>query len=347
MALTNPSVGAAEPASQRRAPILRLPPVVQHLIKDHLDLADCSCVALASCLFRPLYKVDHTLQGAEQAGFLRRLEGDPSTGRLIYYCDGCNKLHSWGQDWSPTSTSEKASWVLDWKLDCSLRRFSHMFKPLNGTYSIAHHHIRLVMNAHHRGLECGLPVTQLEGESRDRFGPVNVVVKTAARISPSHELVLKRKYKFNCKRIDIADILEYGQRHDATICPHNTFVGGPLPGSCVIPWNTLRKQAPLQWSKESACLSCLTEYRLYICSRSRHRRIYTVELSSYHILGEGRDSKDWKWASITGTDGEDGSGRRQRKQWNKRVKKTVRDVWRESGLAERPASEENNSEAGR
>ncbi|KAM5348331.1 hypothetical protein ACJ41O_008155 [Fusarium nematophilum] len=320
-----------------------LPYDIQHLIMKHLNKIDRTCFGLAHRTFMETYETDRRrqkeapLHDSERTLFLLRLERDASVGRTHYYCDGCNILHPWDRSWSPTSATEKASWVLDPRLRaCPAKRFSHMLTPLHGDYSLAHHHVRLVMNAHRWGSQSGLPISRIEGRLRETLGPIGVTAATTARIHgrSSPELVIRCEYAFELKRSEAAAIREYGVNHPMRLCHHLTLVDKPFSPTCVMPWHALQHRRPREWISTRECSLCLTETDVNI-SWSESRQVYTAQVCSYHILGDGHDSKDWKWASLTGTD------TRSNDSYFRRLAtrgQSIIGVWEEAGFEERLGS---------
>ncbi|KAM5352747.1 hypothetical protein ACJ41O_005469 [Fusarium nematophilum] len=298
--------------------MLRLPPELIDIIFQFLDGESQVCFAL-TC--RTLYN-DYFLKTSKEfrrahhrysiRGLLHLLEKD-SPGS--YYCSDCHMLHRWDvparENWTP--------WE-EWKGDLRPHlyfydRNSALEFPVGEDHRLTFNAARVVMNRHFYGPLHGIPLQDLELDTRAelcRETGASLDMSVRPRIIDD-ELFLSITYRLLhpqedaenlkrlingaswrvCRHLQIGEFWHEGNRFLREInclprrIPELKSQHCPPPRGCASKPGCVR-----------SCPICMTDYQVNI-SRGQEDRGWAVEVVTWHRLGDGRDIVGEPWVTMT------------------------------------------------
>ena len=277
---------------------LGLPTDVLYLISDHLDVASAYSLALTcrGLWQTALPQTRRKRDLKDTAEVLLAVEND-SIADGFFFCDRCVKLHHFKQTWGPHSQDEVVEKGEGYH--CGLR---DRFSPTGNAYEMAYHHLRLVMNAHFYGQDQGIPLQNLCIEHDQKRQATTINCKTNAAIFKD-ELLLNRVYTFTVQNDQAVPFRSSTGFRDFRICEHVPFFRQSSIYHQNLP-ELLRK--PRGGSDEfvactsapGSCGICLMDYDITI-KRLDGGASWRMIINTYHLLGDGRNPDDWKWARFT------------------------------------------------
>lgn len=312
------------------SPLLRVPPELIFAISHYLaEKPESLCSLAVTCKQLYLILVGNgwpsrlkTEDRFTQMSFLCLLERDLGNG--YYLCPRCVKLHTYNRSWGPTSNDTTPA--------CS-----HLYPSdqLTGPYSLAYHHVRLVMNNHLFGAKKGIPLRNLEGMVKvktsvaHRFAIDNGIWRQKwSALIIDNELFLQVQHILQAR--DESQLMETLHKDVYDICPHTVIHRSEV----VWPYfqSPTHMRGPLTACQDvpGSCETCLTDFTMTIepppggpANRVR-RGPWRILVTTYHRLGEGRSPCDWKWRAFAQTYADFTLGRGDhryppggiRKQWN-------------------------------
>ncbi|KAI9897022.1 hypothetical protein N3K66_008044 [Trichothecium roseum] len=288
-----------EDGSQKeRTELLQLPTDILYLISDHLDAPSSYSLALTcrGMWQASLPQTRQKLEGQDKASLLLTLENDRLADGF-FFCHRCNRLHSFEKTWGPRSPDERAA--KGEVFHCSLR---DRFSPTGNAYEMAHHHLRLAMNAHLHGTDQGIPLRNLCVEHEQKRQATTINCRTSAAVHEG-ELLLNRVYAFEVANDQAAAFRASTGFRDFRLCEHVPFFRQSSIYHQNVPELLRRARGgPDEFvacaGAPGSCGICLMDYDVTIRRLDGGAR-WAVSISAYHLLGDGRDPDDWKWARFT------------------------------------------------
>lgn len=270
-------------------------------ICKHVDALSPASTAALAITCRALFSILSSnrrlarLRRKDRIHLLYNLEKD--LGENFYLCQGCWRLHRFFPKSGPLDPDWCGSYGLTSLMVCY-------------PYRLSWSHVHLVMNRHRLGGTKGLPLRNLEMHltSHGAVGGRLWDHKWSAKIIDG-ELFLRARHTLRGHhepnlRSAIADEMLH-------ICTHIWMPSGAIARSTI---SLLPSQRVV-----GSCRSCLTDYiteiqwldaprstwQRPVFSWMRNRnpdpaRQWSITVTAYHQVGDGREIGDWKWTAFTG-----------------------------------------------
>jgi len=287
------------PTPSKSPDVLHLPADFFFLLSDHLDTPSAHALSLTCRAFYNLGlpKTRHKLEDQDKRALLTLLERD-SVGDDYYYCQRCNKLHTYRDTYGPHSVEERID--KSQAFVCGMR---DRFTPMGNAYDLGYHHVRLVMNRHFHG-HGGIPIQAICLQHEARREAITIRCSTAANII-DNELYLRRSYDFVLSNADVPAFRRCTGHRDFRLCEHTPFFRNSSVYHQDLPELQRRPRAPSNkdefvpcTSSPGSCGLCLLDYDVSIV-RIDNGAAWKVMIEAYHLLGACRSPDDWKWARFT------------------------------------------------
>ncbi|EHK48520.1 hypothetical protein TRIATDRAFT_53926 [Trichoderma atroviride IMI 206040] len=268
---------------------LEIPTEIILMIAKHLDKPSLICFAL-SCqtLKRYCFPKSLDLSFSEKSEFLLLLEKDAAK---YYFCHLCAKLHPWHACWFEHSHLSMEFYTKDIH-HCRMINWFNLFS-LSIPYPLA----RVVMNRHFYGAAHGVHVDKLayRGKLTDPSCGWTSSREWGARIIDD-QLMLSSIMSLGPLRDSegLRAVIDTGL---ASLCQHITAkVLFPLHQ---IPTQVLLGSQPDHVAQRlqsvNSCPICMTDYCIDV---NWQETGWTIEIITYHMLGDIRSPWDWTWVAM-------------------------------------------------
>lgn len=284
---------------QSQSEFLCLPIDLFWMISDLLASSSVAALSLTCKTTLRLFPGSlQKLNSARRAALLELLEKD--LGHSFYYCHYCNQLHRYSSSWAVGNKFESYR-----QAPCGPNHTSF------GDAHIAFHHVRLATNAsflgHGNGRSLGLDLAKLDIDMKDKNGLWTIassakIVDGELIVRMTHTLTLRGTPKANRR------ILEFC---DHSIC-HHLSTNRPVDTSrfkdllsrrikSLEPAAKLDFQGTISQRDHELdwCEDCLTDCTTTIMRHGWRDEAWTIRITAYHQLGNGRDPLDWKWQTFS------------------------------------------------
>ncbi|KAL7964412.1 hypothetical protein HDV63DRAFT_398583 [Trichoderma sp. SZMC 28014] len=269
---------------------LEIPTEIILMITKHLEKPSLLCFALTcQTLKHYCFPKSLDLSSSEQSEFLLLLEKDAAK---YYYCHFCIKLHPWHACWFDDHHSISRDFYPQGVFHCGMMNWFNL--SLRGLpYPLA----RVVMNRHFYGAAHGACVDKLA--HRDEF------TDSSCGLTSSREW----EARIIDDQLMFSSIIILGPLRDsegltaatkaalASVCHH--IEAEELLPLHQIPTQVLLGSQPDRVAQRlqsvNSCPICMTDYCIDI---NWQENGWTIEIITYHMLGDIRSPWDWTWLAI-------------------------------------------------